>query len=561
MNETKISPSGMEFSTDRLQMGKSLLITILSRDPGCLHKLTYRFGSLSGTLAVNVKDRFQWLVPDMSNACGLSGTCTISCTTSLGGKVLGTVDKTLTLTVPDPSRAVLSVGTLGLTSQVECPRKSPYFSLEVSLILGQEEYPIGKGMEDSFSWTPPYELAGAFPDQIYMDGKLCCRTWNKENLVGVKYSLVNLKVPMNEKTRPLITGVTLTPVSGKIPESFGFLMGKTGVKAEIEAKSLYSFVKDYEISVGTASASGNPAEIKVLNEAGVLQVRATVRDLRGFTGDYLTELNVTPYEKPRILPLSGGSVVCGRANAGGSLSPEGTSLKIQARVEPCRIAPQGENLNQVSFGYRITEPGAAAPPFTMRNPDAEGKIDLLLENLVPETKVSYEAQLMAEDSLGEQTILSFPILTALVSFGLYDGVDGAAFGKYPELPHVVDLAPQMTLLVRGKLELPGEVFQDLSLAEGVPAAGTMTGSFRGAGFRLRPGKEGVLAFSCGKPPEGGVINRSPVPYPPKAEVSAVCASQGGAALVTLGTDGFLRLSLLLGSQEPQWIQGLVTYFI
>ena len=58
-------------------------------------------------------------------------------------------------------------------------------------------------------------------------------------------------------------------------------------------------------------------------------------------------------------------------------------------------------------------------------------------------------------------------LSEAVSFVLYDGPDGAGFGKYPEAAHVVDIASHMTLRVRGKLVVDGADWIGIELADGV----------------------------------------------------------------------------------------------
>ena len=84
----------------------------------------------------------------------------------------------------------------------------------------------------------------------------------------------------------------------------------------------------------------------------------------------------------------------------------------------------------------------------------------------------------------------------------------------------------------------------------------------GAKYRLQAGNHVILAFSCRMPEGNLVINRDPLPEGLRLPrtVTAICPAEGGAVLVTLQPDGFLRAAPHLGKQDPGWIDGNLEYF-
>ena len=555
--------SRIRLNAERLQMGKKLLISIDRDHPDCLHTLSYRFGEASGVLAEKVESCYEWTVPDLSAFCGLEDVCTITCETSMGQKNLGTTEAKLTLSVQDPTKPRLPEAVLGQEAKILCPRNSPHFRWELSLRLGDETYTVGQGQQEFFLWTPPYSLARVMPARITMNGMLSAKTYNGEALVGTEESPIRLTVPRNEFTVPRIDSLTLTPVSEGIPPEFGFLRGKTGLRAAAELSSPWSEIQDCLLSAGRQKAEGNPAVIPILEDPGSLSVRLLVRDLRGFETEVRETIRVIPYEKPRVIPYGEEkTVICHRAEPSGALSDRGRDLQIRAGVRGTEIPVAGRNANVLSLFYRIR---AGEGPFSDWVPlplEEQNRVSTQFPDLLASLQKSYQTELRAEDSLGEYSVMDVGILSEAISFGLYDGVDGAAFGKYPETPHVVDLGPQMTLLVRGKLDLRGESWQELGLAEGIRPVFPSRGRVEGAKYRISGENHVYLAFACGMPGENMAVNREPLPQGlrPAFPCTSLCASEGGMVAVTCGEDGFLRVSPAAGNPSPSWIDGTLDYF-
>lgn len=553
-------PSRVSVNVSAQQMGKKVLISIEPDHPDCLHELSYVFGSRQEILGKKIRTSFQWTIPDMADQCALEGKCRILCRTIFREKDLGTREAGLQIRVPDPSRPEFPRGILGSEGKIRCPRGSRNFESHLSFILSGQEYAVERGKADDFFWTPPYSLAKVLPGEIQLKGVLRCRTFNQGQEVGTGECPVILTVPENEHTVPRIVSLVLSPQGPESLTKYGYLRGKTGLRAQFQAVSDCSEIESCGIQAGILKAEGNPAVLEILEDAGLLKVSATVKDLRGFTASVIREIRVIPYEKPRLIPLAGEKKpLCCRAEPSGAISPTGTSLLLRAGI----LFTDLDGKNQGSLSLRIRQgeqPFGEYAPITLSK---EGSFDGILPGIPLSLKHTYEIELRARDSLGEESVTDFSLLSQAVSFSLYDGVDGAAFGKYPESPHVVDLAEHMTLLVRGRLELRGEDWMDLGLAPGIRPAVQPRGQVEGVKYRLSGGKHVVAACCCRMPSGGLAINREPLPQAlrPRQNIPAICPAEAGGVMLTLSPDGFLRAEPLFGKQDPGWIAGTVEYWI
>ena len=106
-------------SATSVNIGDSVTFTMSRASSAFTHKLTYKFGSTTGTIGTDIGTSKAWTVPDslatvIPNAT--SGTCTITCTTYNGGTSVGS--KTLTLTLKVKSTVIPTV-TFTVTEAVD----------------------------------------------------------------------------------------------------------------------------------------------------------------------------------------------------------------------------------------------------------------------------------------------------------------------------------------------------------------------------------------------------------------------------------------------------------
>ena len=582
-----LDPSTVSVSADTEKMGEKLIIKMKRSDSGCLHKLTYKFGGTSATIANNVGTSHVWTIPDLAHLCNdaTSGECTITCQTYLNSTYLGSDSVTVTLKVPDPTDVSVAGEeiTLGQNATVTCRRNSTNFTVRLELIFYGGTDTITEDKVNSCTWRPGYELAKRIPNLTYATGTVKCTTLNGTALVGTKTTTVRVIVPENDATRPSFTldGITLSPINYLGAAFDGLYMrGKTGLTADFTATSEYSTIKGFSIAVGGAEAQGNPAVIDLLVNEGDVKVVAKATDARGFTTTVETTIYILPYRKPKVIPYAGyTAVICERALASGELSLKGSYLAVKAGKSYSSVVLNGEEKNYCALKYRwkTTAADDYGEWITLLDEGSrETECSMLISNVVASLSTSYDVQIMAEDTLGGKHTLSFVIMTESVSFVLYDGVDGAGFGKFPEEPHVVDVASHMTMKIRGKLEVLGNEWTSLGFADGVIESVYDCGRKEDSGchYLVTEGCHVYTAFNAGFRYSGSpvIINGSAIPenHRPGRTVYSLCPVNDRAfGLVSIGADGYIRVEWVqsvtdtvnTGAWEVTWIDGYLDYWI
>lgn len=582
-----LNPSTVSINVDTVKMGENLIIKITRVDTACIHKLSYTFGGTTVTMANNVGTSYVWTVPDLAHLCNnaTSGECTITCQTYLNSTYLGSTTVMVTLKVQDPTTVGIAGEeiTLGQNSTITCKRNSANFTVRLEFIFYGITDTITEDKVNSHTWRPGYDLAKRIPNLTYATGTLKCTTLNGSALVGSKTATVRVIVPENDVTRPVFSldGLVLSPINYLDPEFDGLYMrGKTGMTAEFTATSEYSTIKGYSILVGGAEAEGNPAVIDLLVNEGDVKVIARATDARGFTSTVETTVYILPYRKPKVIPYTGYSaVICERALASGELSLKGSYLAVKAGKSYSSVVLNGEEKNDCALKYRWKT--TAADDYgewitLLAEGSEEMEVSLLISNVVSSLSTSYDVQIMAEDTLGGKHKLDFVIMTESVSFVLYDGVDGAGFGKFPEEEHVIDVASHMIMRVRGKLEVLGNEWIGLGFASGVIESVYDCGRKEDSGchYLVSEGCHVYAAFNAGFRYAGSavVINGTAIAEAdrPGRTVYSLCPVNDRAiAMVSIGTDGYIRVewvqaltqTVLTGEWEVTWIDGYLDYWI
>lgn len=583
--EPAATASDVRLSVSSVQMGKKLLISIDADNSGCKHTLKYSFGGTETTLATNVGSSYEWTVPDLASKCNnaTSGSCTITCTTVLNGNTLGDDTAAVTLTVQDPTTPSISGGevTIGTASSIACKRNSANFTVKLELEFKDSKVSIGSGKQDAYSWTPGYDLAKLIPSLTSGTGTLKCTTMNGTAEVGSRSQTIRVIVPENDVTRPKFTadGLTLSPVSN-LPDAFDglYMRGKTGLTASFTATSEYSTISKYELTVGNQNATGNPASIDLLVSEGEVKVTGKVTDARGFSASVTLNIQVIPYRNPKITPYTGyADVICERAKDTGELSPDGTYLAIKAGRAYSSVLLNDKEQNSCVLHYRWKANEATS--FTdwitlIADSSKETEVSLLVGNVVSSLQKSYLVEIEALDALGGKHNLTFQIMTEAVSFVLYDGPDGAGFGKYPEAPHVVDIASHMTLLVRGKMKVLGDDWISIGLANQISESAYEYGRKEtGCFFLVTEGRHVHIAFNCAFAYGGTalIINDTAIPEdhrPDRTVFSPCIANDRSIAGVSVSPDGYIRVewiqkatdTVLTGSADVTWVDGYLCYW-
>lgn len=583
--EPPAAPSFISLSADSVQMGKKLLISIDADNPDCRHTLKYNFGDYTDTLATNVGSSYEWTVPDLADKCNnaTSGICSIYCTTFLNDRDMGDDKAAVTLTVQDPTTPSISGDevTMGAASSIACKRNSANFTVKLELEFKERTVSIASGKIDSYSWIPGYDLATLIPSLTSGTGTLKCTTMNGTAEVGCRSQTIRAIVPENDITRPKLTAddLQISPVSN-LPENFSglYIRGKTGLTASFAATSEYSTIAKYELTVGNQKATGNPASLDLLVSEGAVKVTGKVTDARGFSASANLTIQVIPYRNPKITPYTGyADVVCERAKDTGELSPDGTYLAIKAGKAFSSVHLDGVEQNSCILHYRWKPNGVDAYSdwttlLSENSPEME--ISMLIGNVVTSLQKSYLVEIEALDTLGGSHALTFQIMTEAVSFVLYDGPDGAGFGKYPEAPHVVDIASHMTLLVRGKMKVLGDDWVSIGLASMISESAYEHGRKEtGCHYLVTEGRHVHIALNCAftYAGTGMVINADTIPenHRPRRTVFAPCICNDRIiACVSVAPDGYIRVewvqkptdTVMTGNADITWVDGYLCYW-
>lgn len=569
-----------------VQMGKKLLISINRSQSTVAHNLYYSFGGVETLLASGVGSSYEWTVPDLADKClnALSGSCRIRCVTYLNGSYIGESSCNVTLTVPDYTRVSISGNNavMGTAKTINCPRASGSFSLTLEFDFQGTKAHLASGKIGSYTWTPEYALAALIPNLTYGTGTLRCVTYNGTAKVGEDTTPVSVSVPENDITKPKFTvdDLVLSVVTNLTGALAGvYIRGLTGVKGTMNASSGYSTISRYALKIGSSTVSGNPATLNPIQSEGTVAVEATATDARGFSRTVTTSIQVLPYQQPSVVPCAGASrVVCDRATADGAISANGTYLCIQAGKSFSSLVAGGAEQNGcvLQYRYKIASAASFGEWVTLLGAGStDTEIQVLLGNIVTSTITSYVVELRALDNMGGHRELQFQIGTEHISFALFDGEDGAAFGKYPEDAHVVDIAEHMLLRVRGRLEVIPK-FYDLGVGDGISGYGgkSVNPNSTGTGLQIRVenGNHVYVGFSGSlrtkivfdsRFKEGTLegssnnllnikVNQTPVPEELRTKVYRAFYLYDGTMLIKIAikTDGYIyieRVWTLLGS--------------
>lgn len=118
-------PSSISLSASSVEMGNTLTINISRSASSLTHRLTYRFGDISGTIAESADESAAWTIPlDLAEAVpnSVTGIGKITCETLSGSTVIGSKSVNFTATVPASvvptiSAVSISEAVTGIASQ------------------------------------------------------------------------------------------------------------------------------------------------------------------------------------------------------------------------------------------------------------------------------------------------------------------------------------------------------------------------------------------------------------------------------------------------------------
>lgn len=304
-------------------------------------------------------------------------------------------------------------------------------------VNGGAEVGITPGVEDSFTWTVPYNLLSSIPNAKEMTLTFRLYTFNGDKNIGNNTISLKAYVPTNADTAPKITLKELKPIS-TLPSPFDtlFIQGKSRVKADFTKEGLYgSRITSCSVSVeGESYDSTDDYTSKYLSGYGSIAVTITATDSRGITDSVTEHIDVIAYSKPKIMAVDGeADIICTRCDSEGNIADSGTYLKVKARRSYSRvISGEQKNFCAIAVRYRPSEGTFSEWKTILAKEDLSTNVidsaPLLGGALAVDT--SYNVQVCVMDDIGEMGYATFHIPTDKIFS--HEGNNFFALGKYSE---------------------------------------------------------------------------------------------------------------------------------
>lgn len=398
---------------------------------------------------------------------------------------------------------------------------------------------------------------------------------------------ITLYVPKNENTLP-DPGATLSPVHSLSSDFAGmYVQGKSKVKATFAGKGRYgATIKSYSMSVeGKAYDSSDSYTSGYLSGYGTVSVKVTATDSRGYSNTVSKSIFVMAYTNPKVIAHSSGGIICARCDADGNLSDSGTYLKVKARRSYSKcLDANGVQRNFCGIRVRYkTEGGSYSSwktllAFTTLTTE-EVNTGALYEGALLVTN-TYIVQVDVVDTIGSHTSVTYTIPTDKVYLHKDGARNSMGIGKYVENDNMVDVAEDITVKVRGNLQVGSRTISDtgwisLGLSSEVAESALNTGrNGKGCFYRVIDGNHVYVAFNCSFSYNNAPITVSaePIPekYRPVRNYYTLNTTNGrGIARVFINSSGEVRIDYVqnMASAETtsaitvNWIDGYIDYWI
>ena len=495
-------------------------------------------------------------------------------------------------TIPRAS-SITSAGavTLGKACAVKWTPLSKAFRYKLKFVLGEWSYTTGAIHPNTTSdysysgYTIPLDVAYQLPKAKTGTMTVYLYTYSDSGAtkqVGSASSKTfTVTVPANESTNPAVSMALSPETSLGNPFSSLYIQGLTKVKAIFGGEGKYSAdISSYKMTV-LGKSYGSPYQSDYLSQAGTVTVTGRATDTRGYYTDVPQDITVIPYAKPEILPASGtAAIVCARCDATGKLTASGTYLKIKARRSYSKVTSGGvqKNFCEIRYRYRAESATSFSSWVTLlaKNSTESDTVDSeAIADIVSSVKTTYVIEIGVVDDIGKTASVKMVVPTDTVVVHLRRGGKAIGLGKYAEEDGVVDIAEELTLRVRGKLEVLGVEWISLGLSSNVSEATEETGrAGKGCFYRVENGNHVFVAFNCAATYSGAAITVSasaiPEQYRPSLNAYALCTINGrGVARVFVNTSGEIRIDYVQNmasststtSITMSWVDGYIDYFV
>ena len=240
----------------------------------------------------------------------------------------------------------------------------------------------------------------------------------------------------SDATKPTVS-ITATLNNSSLPSTFDgmYIQGKSRLNVSISAQGKYSAsIVSHSAKIGGETYNSNSFLSNVLSQSGTVDVIGYAKDSRQFTGSAKTQVVVTSYSKPFVIPLgSETSIQCYRSDGNGIRVGNSTSVWIKAKRTYYSLSGK----NQCALQWRRKLVTDAWDDGTHLWKDLIPKTNTTTTEynaLIPsetfDLRKSYSVQIRAVDDIGECDIKNFEIPTQDVALHLGKGGKNVSVGTY-----------------------------------------------------------------------------------------------------------------------------------
>lgn len=365
---------------------------------------------------------------------------TVQASVSVGGSAYYLPSGTLTInssmnltTIPRASKPTLSSGSVnfGDTVTINTNRQVNSFTHTIRAVLGSKSVTIAQNVETSKQWTVPVDWMSLIPNASSATIAIYVDTFSGSAKLGT--ASTNLTARVSSSYSADIGTITVSEADSTVKEKLNssvYVQGQSKLEIRFGATGKYgAVIRTSSVTVEGKTYNSHHITTDVIKGSGVIDVICKVTDLRGFTTEKRTTVDVEPYAPPKINEFNAY-----RANSNGSYNKLGTYARANYKAEISSLA--GKNLISYQLSYKP------------RNSDTWQTVSISQSNyisdsyrVVPNVSLQnyYEFKLIVEDYFSRAEASS-SFGTGDITMDFKEGGKGVAFGKFAEKENTVESA-------------------------------------------------------------------------------------------------------------------------
>ena len=350
--------------------------------------------------------------------------------------VTATINKSLSLSgiarESIPSLHVTSI-TFGNDVRIYTNRQNTSYTHTLVYRIGTKEGLIANNVGSYHDWTPPNDLAEAFPDSLSGTVDIEVTTFNGSNELGTNTVRLALSIDTNSTAfKPHVNAPTLSERNSLVPSGvwvqgqsrvniIGGSLGRHGAEIVSGSVILNPGPNQQRVSADLNTEYETLSQVMRFTTAGTYNVALEVVDSRGLrTTSSPTTIEVVPYSSPTLSEVTAHrdpddptNIIIGAKGVGSHLGNENT-LTLSAHIRPATDTVWDDTHQVVS------------------NTSTNGSVSISNQSFSGYSEaLSYEIKIELKDKLTSSQVSIVTIGTTSVLLDAYKDV-GVAIGKLYE---------------------------------------------------------------------------------------------------------------------------------